>query len=65
MKKTKKITVILYGVCSVIWILRVIFAVIYKEYDASLFFFVLNVLCSAIWTAAFIKWLIIYRSNAK
>ena len=43
MEKPKKITVILYGVCAVIWILRVVFAVIEKEYHDSIFFFVYKI----------------------
>lgn len=63
MKKPKRSTIILYGLCAVIWTLRAIFAVIYREYDDSVFLFVLNILCSVIWLVTFIKWLIIYRSN--
>ncbi len=63
MKKPKLSTVILYGLCAVIWTIRVVFAVIYREYDTSVFFFVLNALCAGIWIAAFVKWWIVYRSN--
>lgn len=63
MKKPARLTVILYGLCAVVWTLRSIVAVIYKEYEISAFPFVLSILCTAIWIAAFIKWLIAYRSN--
>jgi len=63
MKKPSRFTLILYGVCAVIWTVRVIAGVVYREYDYSIFIFVLNILCAVIWIAAFIKWLIVYRSN--
>lgn len=63
MKTVKLRTVILYGLCAMSWIIRVIVGFIYKEYNRSVFVFVLNVLCSAIWVLAFIKWLIQYRLN--
>ncbi len=64
MKSPKLGTVILYGLCAVVWTVRVILGVVYKEYNDSVIFFVLNILCAVIWIAAFIKWLIKYRSNS-
>jgi uncharacterized membrane protein len=65
MKKPKLVTVILCGLAAAIWTVRAILGVVYQEYSDSVFWFVLNVLCAVIWIAAFIKWLIIYRSNTK
>ena len=45
MKKVKLRTVILYGLCAMSWIIRVIVGFIYKEYNSSVFVFVLNILC--------------------
>ena len=55
MKKPKRITLVLYGLCAVIWSLRVIIGVMYKEYDYSFGFFILNVLVALVWIAAFVK----------
>ena len=64
MERPKLGTVILYGLCAVIWTARVILGVVYeKEYIASGFWLVLNILCAVIWIVAFIKWLIKYRQN--
>ena len=65
MEKPKKITVILYGVCAVIWILRVVFEEIEKEYHDSIFFFVINILCAVLWSGAYIKWFRLFRLNNK
>ena len=68
MKKPKRITLVLYGLCAVIWSLRVIIGVMYKEYDYSFGFFILNVLAAnvlaaLVWIAAFVKWMLKYRSK--
>ena len=63
MKKPKLITLVLYGLCAVIWSLRVIIGVMYKEYDYSFGFFILNVLAALVWIAAFVKWMLKYRSK--
>ena len=63
MKKQKRITVILYGLCAVVWTLRVIFGVVCKEYDYDSVFFILNVLTALIWIAAFVRWMLKYRSK--
>ena len=63
MKKTKRITLILYGLCAIVWTLRVIFGIVYKEYDYDSVFFILDVLTALIWIAAFIRWTIKYRSE--
>ena len=63
MKKPKRITLVLDGLCAVIWSLRVIIGVMYKEYDYSFGFFILNVLAALVWIAAFVKWMLKYRSK--
>jgi len=35
----------------------------YKEYDYSFGFFILNVLAALVWIAAFVKWMLKYRSK--
>ncbi len=63
MKKPKRITLILYGLCAVVWVLRVVFGVVNKEYDYDSVFFILNVLTALIWIAAFVRWMLKYRSG--
>ncbi len=63
MKKTKLFTVILYGLCAVVWTLRVILDIVYKQYDSAFAFFILRVLTAFIWIAAFVRWLLKYRSE--
>ncbi len=63
MKKTSRSTVILFGVCAVIWTVRAIFDVIYQTYNISVFTFVLNLICALLWIAAFIRWLKRYRAQ--
>ena len=63
MKKPKRITLVLYGICAVIWTLRVIQSIVYREYDYAFSFFVLNILTALIWIAAFIRWTLKYRSG--
>ncbi|MBQ3170042.1 MAG: hypothetical protein IJB99_09815 [Clostridia bacterium] len=63
MKKPSRLTVILFGVCAVIWTIRAILEVAYQTYNDSVFWFILNVLCAVIWIAAFILNLKRYRAN--
>ncbi len=63
MKKPKRITLVLCGLCAVIWTLRVMAGVVYKEYDYSFGLFILNVLTAFIWIAAFVKWMLKYHSG--
>lgn len=63
MKKPKRITLVLYGLCAFIWSLRVIVGIVYKEYAFSPGFVILNVLTALIWIAAFVKWLLAYHSG--
>ena len=63
MKQPRRLTVILFGTCAVIWTIRAILEVVYQTYNDSVFLFVLNVLCAVIWIAAFVVNLKRYRSN--
>ena len=63
MKQPRRLTVILFGACAVIWTIRAILEVVYQTYNDSVFWFVLNVLCAVIWIAAFVVNLKRYRSN--
>ena len=63
MKKSSKLAVTMYGACAVIWTIRAILEVIYQTYNASMFWFVLNILCAVMWIAAFVVNLKRYRSN--
>lgn len=63
MKRASHLTVILCGLCAVIWTVRAILEVFYQTYNYSVFGFVLNVLCAVVWIGAFIVNLKKYRSN--
>lgn len=63
MKNPKRHTLVLYGLCTLVWTLRVIVGIADKEYDYDSVFFLLNVLTAFIWVAAFIRWMIKYRSE--
>ena len=63
MKQPRRLAVILFGVCAVIWTIRAVLEVVYQTYNDSVFGFVLNVLCAVIWIAAFVINLKRYRSN--
>ena len=54
MKKPSRLTVILYAVCALVWTIRAIQEVIYQTYNNSVFWFVLNILFTVIWIAAFV-----------
>ena len=55
-KKPTRLVLTLYGVCAVIWILRVIRMARLHDFDSPVYF-AANVLVAAVWTAAFFKWL--------
>lgn len=63
MKKTSLAAVILVGLAAVIWTIRVVLEIVLKNYNESVFLFVLNVLCSVVWIVSFIVNLKRYRSN--
>ena len=62
MKKPSRLTVILYAVCALVWTIRAIQEVIYQTYNNSVFWFVLNILFTVIWIAAFVVTLKRYHS---
>lgn len=62
-KTVSRIGVILYAVCAVLWTVRAILEVIYKTYNDSVFLFVLNILCAAVWILAYVVNLKRYRSG--
>ena len=63
MKKTKRTALVLYGLCAVMWMIRVITGVVHKEYNDSVGFFILNVFTAFIWIAIFVVWMLKYRSG--
>ena len=63
MKKPSRLAVAIFGACAVIWAIRVILEIVYQTYNDSVFQFVLNILCTVIWIAAFVVNLKRYRSN--
>ena len=63
MKKPSHFVVILYGICAVLWTVRDILEIVFKTYNDSVFWFVLNMLCAALWIDFFIVNLKRYRSN--
>ena len=63
MKKTSCIGVILYGICAVIWTVKVIVEIVFKTYNYSVFSLVLSIFCALIWICSFFILLIRYRSN--
>lgn len=63
MKKPNRLSVILFGICAVIWTFRAILEVFYQTYRISVFWFVLNILCALVWIGAFIVNLKKYRSH--
>lgn len=62
-KKNTKKTVILYGLCTTIWSVRVILDVVSKTYSDSLFWFCMNLACSVLWIVNFFIAFTKYRSN--
>jgi len=62
MKKTSRSTVILFGVCAVIWTVRAVVDVFNQIYNESIFLFMLDWLCALLWVAAFVGILRKYRS---
>lgn len=63
MKKTSCLSVILYGMCAIIWTVRVIVDIVLKTYNDSVFLFVLNIFCAVIWICSFFILLTRYLSN--
>lgn len=63
MKKVSVVTVVLYGLCAMMWTVRAILEIVYRTYQDSAFWFGMNVLCGVIWAAAFIKTFRRYRAQ--
>lgn len=63
MKKSGQLSVTLYALCAVLWTIRAILEVAHKTYNDSVFWFVMNLLCAAVWIVAFLVNLKRYRSN--
>ena len=63
--KIKKINVILYGICAVIWTARAVLEIAYRTYDLHPGRFILNIVCALIWIAAFAVCLKRYRENGE
>ena len=63
MKKPSLLVVILYGMCAVIWTVKVIVDIVYKTYNYSVFVFVLGILCALMWIYGFFTLMKRYRSN--
>ena len=63
MKKPSVITLILFGLCAVLWSARCVADVICGEFRDPDVLFPMNVFCAAAWIAAFVLQLIRYRSH--
>ena len=63
MKKPSRFVVILYGMCAVLWTVRAILEIVFKTYNDSGFWFVLNILCAVLWINVFLVHLKRYRTN--
>ena len=62
MKKTRLISVIIDGLCAIVWSVNVICGLVSKAYLTSSFSFILDVLCAVCWIAAFVVRLVELRS---
>ena len=60
---TGKTTVILYGLCAVIWSVRAILDVVYQAYSDSLFWCCMNSACAILWIVSFFVTFKRYRST--
>lgn len=64
-KRISFVTVVLCGVAAVTWSIRAVLDIVYGTVEASIVFFIFNILCIAIWIIAFFVNLHRYRSNDK
>lgn len=55
-------SLILEGICAVIWTVRAILEIIFRTYRSSVFWFVLNLLCAVLWIVSFLVNFKRYRS---
>lgn len=65
MEKRSRFTVVLYGVCAVLWTIRAILDLVYQTYRYALFSVALNILCAIVWMIAFAVMLNRYRQQTK
>ena len=65
MKKPSRFSLMLYGACAVIWIIKVIGDLVNQTIYVPGSRFVLNVICAVVWIACFIVNLKRYLSNQK
>ena len=68
MKKTSLTSVILFGICAVIWSVKAVLSLVgIIEYSSSVSDILItgDVLCALLWSAAFVWQLIRYRSGKK
>ena len=63
MKKPSGLFVIIFGVCAVLWTVKVIFEITNPINIVPGFWFVLDVLCAVLWITAFVVNLKRYLSN--
>ncbi len=61
--KTSKTTVILFGLCAVLWSARAVFEVAHQTYTDSVFWFCANLACAILWDVSFLIVLKRYREN--
>ena len=66
MKKPSRFVLILYGICALMWTVKVIVdivEIVSKTYDNSFFLFVLHIFCAVIWIYIFIVYLKNYSNK--
>ena len=63
MKKPSRFSLVLYGACAVLWIIKVIGDIVNQTVYVPGSLFVLNVLCAVMWVVCFVVNLKRYLSN--
>lgn len=63
MKNSKKFYVVLCGVCTLIWLIRIVLDIVEKTYIDKAFLFWLNVACAVLWLFTFVLNLKTYLSK--
>jgi len=53
MKKPSRVVVAMYGVCAVLWVIKVISAIVKQTIYVPGFWFVMEVLCAVVWITCF------------
>lgn len=64
-KKVTIVTLIEYGLCVILWGFVLIQASLKKEYDESVFSFVLHILCVILFSSKFIQMCFVYYNQRK